>query len=133
VNASEFFAEHAGFSYDPKTQTEEQGKQECALALASAEQWAREQGISFAWEIDPDITSADWSDELPAWDQWQCIAYSADGEIVGCIGGVDFGLDGSPHSDPHRRVIEAEIALECRAESGVAQEHESNYMRSIGA
>jgi hypothetical protein len=114
-----FFAEHAGGSYDPRTQTPEQGKQAGAERLALAEATARELGFSFEWSIDPDVTSADWvtkgrdgSKGRDPWQTWVCLVHDADGEVIGSLGGIDFGRDGKPWGDPYRRVVEAELALE---------------------
>jgi hypothetical protein len=108
--AVEFFAAHAGFSYDPRTETPEQGKRASAARLADAEARASAAGVSFEWSIDPDTDSSDWSDETPAYAVWQCLARGADGAVIGSLGGVDFGPDGEPWGDPYRRVVEAEIA-----------------------
>lgn len=109
-----FFYVNAGWSYGPG-ETPDEGRRRCAAALATAERKGRAAGLSFSWEIDPDSTSADWSDERPAWAQYQCTAYDADGGAVAYLGGIDFGRDGSPHSDSYRRVVEAELAAEALA------------------
>lgn len=109
----QFFLAHAGFSYGPE-ETPAQGRRRCARALASAEKQARDSGMSFEWSLDGH-DSTEWTDERdPATPTWQCLARDESGEIVGSLGGVDFG-DGSPWSDPYRRVVEAEIALESLA------------------
>jgi hypothetical protein len=41
------------------------------------------------------------------------LAYDVDGNVINSLGGVDFGLDGTPHASHYRRVVEAEIALDC--------------------
>lgn len=106
-----FFYQHAGHSYDPKTETKAQGRWRCARALANAERWASESGVSFAWQVDPDCDSSEFCDEKPAWPLWCCIARDADGKVIGSLGAVDFG-DGEPWGDNYRRVVGAEIALE---------------------
>ena len=118
-----FFFDHAGFSYDPLTETAEQGQARCAEQLADAEEQARDAGCSFEWSIDPGTTSADWIDDRKnggkrrnPWATWQCLMRDADGAVVQALGGIDFGRDGSPWGDPYRRVIEAELALEWMAE-----------------
>jgi hypothetical protein len=108
----QFFFRHAGFSWDPATQTREQGRAACAQRLAQAEAWAHGAGVSFAWENDWECDSSEWSDEGPAYPQWQCIARDVHGTVIGSLGCVDFGPEGDPWSDPYRRVCEAEIALE---------------------
>jgi hypothetical protein len=113
MNKSEtFFYDHAGYSYHPATETPEQGRIYCATQYAKAEAWARDAGLSFAWFQDPEIDSSDFSDEEPAWPLWECLVYNEDGEVIGALGGVDFGRDGSPRGDHYRRVVEAELALE---------------------
>jgi len=109
-----FFYVHAGWSYGPG-ETPDEGRQRCARELAIAERKARAAGLSFDWEVDPEGTSADWSDERPEWEQYMCTAYDANGDAVAYLGAVDFGRDGSPHSDPYRRVVEAELASEALA------------------
>lgn len=110
-----FFFKHAGYSYDPARETALQGRRRCARVTAAAERKAREAGCAFAWEVDPYATSADWSDESPAWAQWTCVMYSAEGEVLASLGAVDFGRDGEPWGDPYRRVVEAELAAEVQA------------------
>jgi len=105
-----FFYDHAGYSYDPKTQTPDQGRLECATLLARAESVATEHGYSFRWDIDPDITAADFSDDDYA--LWVCVMYDPDGYVIGSLGGIDFGPGGESWGDAYRRVIEAELALE---------------------
>lgn len=106
-----FFFAHAGYSWNPKTQTEEQGKRECAERLARAEEWASANGYSFDWRPDH-VTSKKFSNEQPPWMLWQAAIFDPDGTIVGGLGGVDFGRDGQPWGDNYRRVVEAELALE---------------------
>lgn len=107
-----FFYEHAAFSYNPSTQTKEQGRETTARRLAMAEQKARHEGMSFDWCVDTEIDSSDFSDESPPWELWLCLAYDAKGAIVATMGAVDFGRDVFPHSHHYRRVVEAELALE---------------------
>lgn len=108
--AVEFFYENAGYSYTPGQETAEQGRRRCARALAVAEATAGAIGVTYSWDIDPDVTSADWTDERPAWQTWQCFA-ECDG-LTAALVGIDFGRDGSPHSHDYARVIEAELAEE---------------------
>lgn len=56
----QFFYEHAGYSYDPLTETPEQGRQRGATVLAQAERESRDAGDSYEWRIDTDSSSADW-------------------------------------------------------------------------
>ena len=125
LNSYQFFLKHAGYSYDPKTQTAMQGRIQGARALAAAERKARDADISFKWSIDPDCTSAefcapseDGGHNKAPWQTWQCVAYQSmdcvqsSARIVASLYGIDFGRNGEPWGDPHRRVVEAELALE---------------------
>jgi hypothetical protein len=107
----QFFYEHAGYSYNPKTETPEQVRRKCARALARAEAKASRLGYSFKWDID-DVDSSEWSDGKPPYEQWYCIAYDRKGQVIGSLSGIDFGRNGKPWGDPYRRVVEAELALE---------------------
>lgn len=108
----QFFYDNAGYSYDPKTETPEQGKVRCAKAMAEAETWATEEGYYYRWEIDLFSDSSDWSDEEPPWSVWACAMYSPDAQVVASLSGIDFGRDKEPWGDSYRRVVEAELALE---------------------
>jgi hypothetical protein len=110
--SARFFYRHAGFSYDPATETREQGRRRRARMLAQAERDARVYGLSFAWNVDPDVDSSDWSDDRPAWQVWECHAMNRDGDMLACLGGIDFGRDGSPEGEAYARVVEAELAQE---------------------
>jgi len=115
----QFFYEHAGYSYDPLTETPEQGKERGAKRLAQAERDSREAGESYEWQIDTDSSSADWIEEnedggknQEPWEVWGCIRRSAEGEVLASLWSIDFGRDGQPWDNPYRRVVEAELALE---------------------
>lgn len=110
AKAVAFFKEHAGYSYNPKTQTPEQGRLECACALADAELSAAE--FNFHWGIDPDVDSSEFSDEEPSWNLWECIMRNEAGDILGALCGIDLGRHGHPETDPYARVVQAEIAEE---------------------
>lgn len=108
-----FFLRHAGYSYDPKTETPLQGRIRCAKNLAAAASFALKAGASFEWSHDPDIDSSEWSDERLPYSAWQCIARDYCGNVVASLSGIDFGRDGSPYrAEPYRRVVEAELAAE---------------------
>ena len=108
----QFFWDNAGFSYNPKTQTADDGHLESAIALAQAELEGCSQGFSYVWDIDPDSTSADFSDDYPPYEQFQCVCLNYRGHILASLGGIDFGRDNQPWDQDYRRVIEAELALE---------------------
>lgn len=106
-----FFYKHAGFSWNPATETQEDGRRRCAREMADAEAKGRESGLSFDWSIDHDADSRDYA-KGPRYELWQCVCYDAEGKAVAYLGGIDFGRNGSPHCDNYRRVIEAELAQE---------------------
>ena len=65
----QFFFDCACHSYDPRTETPEQGRTRCALDLAAAEAFGRAAGLSFDWfdwSDDPHTDSSEWSDDAPA-------------------------------------------------------------------
>jgi hypothetical protein len=111
-NAFEFFFEHAGYGYNPDTESPFAGRVSCATDLARAEYLAWDQGYTFHWSVDPYTYSSDWSDELPAYQVWDCIMRSGSGNVVSSLGGIDFGPDGTPWDGYYKRVIEAELAME---------------------
>lgn len=115
--AYHFFLTHAGYSYDPKTQTPMQGRRACASLLAEAERKARDAGCSFSWDIDPNTTSRDWCERgsygyVAPWETWRCLMRNPEGDVVESLCGIDFGRLGGPWGDPYRRVVEAELACE---------------------
>jgi len=111
MNAYQFFYRHAGYSYDPKTQTKAEGRRECAKTLARAERLAFKAGVSFQWTEDPygADSAGEFSSSGPF---WQCVARDASGVICASVGGVDFGDGGVPWGDTYSRVIQAELSLE---------------------
>jgi hypothetical protein len=127
TEAQQFFYENAGYSYDPATQTPEQGRAECAAKLAAAEAEARDRGYWFIWDTDSGVMSSDWLDanedggaNRDPWITWQCaivehVPGSGQPRILESIGGVDFGRNGSPGTSDYSRVIQAELALEAIA------------------
>ena len=52
AKAVAFFHKHAGYSWDPKKETHEQGRRRCARELADAEQTAAARGWRVEWEHD---------------------------------------------------------------------------------
>lgn len=112
MNAFDFFFAHGGYSYRPEAESPLAGRVLWALELAAAEATARERGFSFEWSIDPDIDSSDFSDDPEPWSLWVAVARDEHGDIVASLGGVDFGRDGSPYSDPYARVVEAALSFE---------------------
>lgn len=115
LTPAEFFFCHAGYSYRPGEQTPLEGRMECARALAMAERWASESGMSFEWAEDDDPLECYGISGR----QWICRAYDCDAELVDSLGSVNFRRDQDPWmGDPYRRVIEAELALGLMGEDG---------------
>lgn len=129
-----FFEQHAGFSYDPENETEDQGRARCAKELAAAEARASEEGYSFHWAPDTDVLSSDWIEDnedggrnRDPWHTWFCIARDAEGSVRAALSGIDFGRDRGPwgytdrlgrrYGHHYRRVVEAELAAEGLAAS----------------
>lgn len=108
IDPVSFFREHAGWSHDPKVETSAQGRQRCALQLAEAEAWARDVGMRFEWQEEPDADRSGIHHSSPL---WSCCAH-IDGAIVGSLGGIDLGAFGTPYTHAYARVIEAELAQE---------------------
>lgn len=106
--AVDFFVEHAGYSYDPKTQTPEEGKLACAKALADAEAWLHSQyEYSVQWVEDRDVDRSGIDHNGPL---WGCIV-TVDGRDES-LWGIDLGENGA--RDPYRRVVESELAAELK-------------------
>lgn len=106
-----FYFDHAGYSYTSEA-TRDTERMEGARRLAEAAEDAHAAGCSFDWDIDPYTDSSEWSDDPEPWEQWCCVMRDSDGTVLASLYGIDFGRDGSPWSDPYRRVVEAELALE---------------------
>lgn len=111
----QFFYDHAGFSYDPKTETEEQGKGRRAREMARAEQYGREHGWVFEWRDDQDADHSfveGWTPEEQA--EWRevehealfCVLKDTDGKVLESLGGIF-----DPTTE-YGRVVEAELASE---------------------
>lgn len=103
-----FFHDHAGWSYNPATETPEEGRQRCAERLAAAEAWAKAAGVSFGWEDDWDVGSH--VEEYDAYDQepstCEICTVQMQGDVVAALGCID---DADAN---YRRVVEAELAYE---------------------
>lgn len=106
-----YFMEWAGTSHNPATESLAQGRYRGARKLAAAERWADVHGYYYEWGID-DLTSAEWSDEDPPYEQWYCLLRDQHGTVCASLSGIDFGRDGTPYGDKYKRVVEAELALE---------------------
>lgn len=111
--AERFFYNHAGFSYDPKTETSEQGKVRCAKELAEAERVARNLNWEYRW-------SDDWSVGSHQREYGKGSVYE-NGEPDSCESCVLVDEHGEHLASLHciddadanyRRVVEAELASE---------------------
>lgn len=103
-----FFYDNAGFSYDPRTETEDQGKIRCAKSLAEAEQDAELVGIEFEWNYD-DNADYSWMDEEEKQKDHcveYCLAKNPLTKETTALCGI-FDADAN-----YRRVVEAELASE---------------------
>lgn len=119
--AYRFFYKYGAHSWNPKSETKQQGRARCARMMAAAEAWASEHGVSCNWQQD-DTTSREWTDEGPEYYTWVCVAEHTETGETASVGGVDFGHCGdkdatlaearAPWGDPYKRVIEAELASE---------------------
>ena len=117
-----FFRDNAGYCVGHKA--------EGALALAKAEQEAKERGLRFLWEADNDADMSfvdTWSekDREAFWKEdhfaeW-CRVEDASGEMLATLGGI---IDADSN---YRRVIEAELALEALGaiQGAAAQERDA--------
>lgn len=120
-----FFLSHAGYSHDPQKETPIQGRRRCARQLANAEAWARDEGLVFVWENDPDCSPDDFdfeSDKEHVREHGAvgCILYRPcpehgtdckHAEHLESLWGITESLD-NRERDNYRRVVEAELAFE---------------------
>ena len=111
-----FFWRHGGYSFDPLTETPEQGRKRCAINSADDESRGRAAGFSFEWQIDSDIDSSEWDDSPDPWSTWNCVCHDSSGRVVSSLSGIDFGRNGEPWGDPYRRVVEADLASDALIE-----------------
>lgn len=107
--AERFFYEHAGYSYDPKTETAEDGRVRCARELAIAERKL----IEGPYQIHVEPSEFPWDGDEPydgpLWDMtlYRLGEYSTDDEIIGSLCCIAEEEDG-----PYLRVVAAELADE---------------------
>lgn len=115
MSAEDFFYEHAGYSYDPATQTPNDGRREGAGALADAERWATDHDLTVVWERDPEPYDGDVPYDGP---MWVALLVPYDGgvsDVRAAIGGVAIDSE-HPDATPYGRVIAAELALQAQGE-----------------
>ena len=111
MNSTEqFFYDNAGWAYDPKTETSDQGRQRCARSLAVAEQWRITNGAWFQWEQD------DINDEYLTPLFWCGMYLPGHKHPVQSLGGID------DRGSTYARVIQAELALQEMTEQDDAQQ-----------
>lgn len=105
-----FFHEHAGESYDHKTETPEQGRMRYAKELARAEEWLATVPHSIEWREDEHADRSGFDHEAPL---FVCIvSVKVDGDWQPeSMGGIDLGPTGN-ECDPYMRVVVAELASE---------------------
>ena len=92
-----FFDNAAGYSYDPKAETPEQGRAKCAQRLAAAEAEADRRGWWVEWADD---------DEEDGAPRWCALLRDSGSAVLGALGGLD-GCDG-----PYARVVAADLAAD---------------------
>lgn len=110
-----FFFDHAGYSYGPG-EAPGTARVQNAEALAACEAWARKHML-YLWQVDPEIDSSDFRDDVPAYPQWVLYGY-LNAEFVEALCGIDFGPEGAPdENEPQKRVYEAEMAREILAQA----------------
>lgn len=113
-NAFLFFYDNAGYSYDPKTQTEDEGRMECANRLALAEAFAQEAGIDFE-QVDDDAENGE--------PRYGCRCVQLPHVAL-------WGID-VDDSDPYWRIVKAELAAELVPWKAVKAFGESSSFRSV--
>jgi len=105
--AKQFFFEHAGLSYDPKSETQRQGRLRCARRLATAEEFAKKHGWTAEWVADTEADPTDWDGEGPMGEEaFVCMLRNENGQVLATLGGT-----WDPTAE-YQRVVEAELALE---------------------
>ena len=109
-----FFYQNTGYSYDPKTETAEQGHIRCAKQLAEAEQYARNLVWVFEWEFDQDPDFSWMTDEERKQEHEVLCCRIPDPENMRFSLASLCGIT-DPDSN-YRRVVEAELASEALAE-----------------
>ena len=112
-----FFYTQAGYSYDPRIQTEVNSRLHGAIALATAETWARTHGVYFIWDNDLDAEAMNAVGEYGWYPAVSCLAMqhaedpSERPHVLASLAGIIESSDYTER-DAYRRVIEANLALE---------------------
>jgi hypothetical protein len=95
--AEQFFFDNAGYSYDPKVETLEQGRTRCAQRLAAAEAEADHHNWWVEWTDDGE------EDGAP---RWCALLRDNNSAVLGSLGGIDVC------AGPYARVVAAELAAD---------------------
>ena len=111
--AAAFFAEHAGASYNPSSETLEEGRIRNAYDLADAEAFAHRNGYTFEWEDDWSVGShrayfgpdSAYSDGEPETCE-TCVLLDPDGQVIDTLGCIDGA------TAEYRQVVQAGMATE---------------------
>jgi|SRR5688572_8308854 len=119
LSAYHFFLKHAGFAYDPKTETKAQGQVRCAKALAKAEREAQKARIRFDvdYDDDPDTSWMD-SEQLESLERGDTVFVRVLAlKTCECgrrnnVKASLYGIHVTGFNDPYLRVIKAELAQE---------------------
>jgi hypothetical protein len=102
-----FFYEHAGYSFNPATETREQGRKRCARQLAVAEHNRIAGPYFISIEPDPEPYEGDESYDGPL---WVVSLYRVDDRVEPeCLASCSVVCD---EGDPYLRVVAAELAVE---------------------
>lgn len=115
TDAEQFFYDHAGWGYDPATETPEHGRARGAMHLADAEKHAARKLWSVEWEIDPDADTEPTDSYFVSGNpQWCATLYDEGGNVLASLCGIDFAEphDVTPEAEPYARVVAAELAYE---------------------
>ena len=111
-----------------------------ALRLSRLLQWAFEHDVKFAWAIDNNCTSADWSDDLPIYAMWYCVA-TIGSDHYALLGGIDFGYDARTEvTNQGRRYAEAnepfghiyKLDVEAELVAEIKHEYEQAAIAGLG-
>ena len=112
TTAEQFFFDNAGYSWNPDSESQQQGRTRTAQALARAEQYARNLGWSYEWSDDWGVGShKKYYGAGSAYDEHepnsceQCLLFDEEHHVMESLGCIDDA------DSAYRRVIEAELAL----------------------
>ena len=106
----QFFYDNAGWSYDPSSETSEQGRTRWAIQLMEAEDHAFREGYRYEWandwEGDHSYTKQSEFEGYEVATCETCTLYDEDGNVLASLGCIDDA------TDDYRRVVQAELAYE---------------------